>query len=268
MAESKIIFDFTDKVVLVTGSSAGIGLSIAKQFLEAGAMVMLNSNRKEQLDHALETLGPLRERAAGFHADVRRAAEVETMYQAHLDRWGRIDVLVNNAGIWPTAPVAEMSEEQWDATLDVNLKGPFLTSRLAARQMIAQDGGGKIVNIASGSWKNARVGAAAYCASKAGLVMLTAVLAMELAPHRINVNAVAPGLIDVPREATTQRGRDYRAATVKLTPWGRMGKPEEVGHVVLMLCTPQAEYVTGAVVGVDGGLSVGRYGIPIGESSS
>ena len=267
MADSKMTFDFTDKVVLVTGSSAGIGLATAAKFLEAGATVMLNSNRKDQLDHALAALGPLGKRAVAFPADVGRGAEVAAMFPALVDRCGRIDILVNNAGIWPTAPVVEMSEEQWDATLDVNLKGPFLTSQLAARQMIAQGGGGKIVNIASGSWKNARVGAAAYCASKAGVVMLTAVLAMELGPHRINVNAVAPGLINVPREESTRRGRDYRDATVKLTPWGRMGQPEEVANVVLMLCTPQAEYVTGAVVGVDGGLSLGRYGIPVGEWS-
>jgi 3-oxoacyl-[acyl-carrier protein] reductase len=257
-----ITFDYTDKVVLVTGASAGIGLSIAEQFLQAGARVMLNGSTQEKLDRATEGLGALAEKAVAFRANVGDAREVETMFQALLERWGRIDVLVNNAGVYPSVLVTEMSEEEWDRVLDTNLKGAFLTARLAGRQMIGQGGGGKIVNIASGSWKIARVGSAAYCASKAGMVMLTAVLSQELGPHRINVNCVAPGLIDVWDTATHGR-TPYHEATVRMTPWGRMGTPEDIAHMVLMLCSPQAEYVTGAVVGVDGGLSVGRYGIPV-----
>ncbi len=260
-----ITLDFAGKVALVTGSGSGIGLAIARSFLAAGANVMLNSNSEAQLNRALEAAGPLREKAAAFHADVRYAIEAEAMLKALLDRWGRIDILVNNAGIYPSVPVIDMSEEEWDAVLDVNLKGPFLTSRLAARQMIAQGAGGKIVNIASGSWRSARVGSGAYCASKAGLVMLTAVLAQELGPHHINVNAVAPGLIDVGWERITPQTRAYHQATVRQTPRGRMGTPEDIAHMVLMLCAPQADYVTGTVVSVDGGLIAGRYGIPVSE---
>src|SRR4030042_352429 len=142
------------------------------------------------------------------------------------------------------------------------LKGPFLCSQLAARQMIKQGKGGKIVNVSSGSWKVARVGASAYCASKAGIVMFSGCLAQELGPHGINVNVVAPGLIDVGEEQTPAKVA-YEQATVRMTPWGRIGKPEDIAHAILMLCSPQADYMTGAVVSVDGGLSVGRYGIPV-----
>jgi NAD(P)-dependent dehydrogenase (short-subunit alcohol dehydrogenase family) len=259
-----VTFDFTDKIVLVTGSSSGIGFTTAQRFLEAGAKVMLNGSRQDRLEAAMERLGDRRERATAFLADVRDGARVEAMFQALLDKWGRIDILVNNAGgtLRAVKQVTEMSEEEWDRVLDTNLKGTFLCSQLAARRMISQGGGGKIVTTASGSYKNARVGVANYCASKAGVAMFTAVLAQELGPHGINVNAVSPGLIDVGREQTPGRV-DYETATAKLTPWGRMGRPEEIAYVTMMLCSPQAEYVTGAVVGVDGGLSVGRYGIPL-----
>jgi 3-oxoacyl-[acyl-carrier protein] reductase len=258
-------FDFSGKVTLVTGSSSGIGLAIARKFLESGAHVMLNSHDAGSLERALEGLGPLRQRAAGFHADVRRKADVEGMFLALLDRWGRIDILVNNAGIYPSAPVAAMSEDQWDEVLDTNLKGAFLVSAEAARQMIARGAGGRIVNIASGSWRIAREGSGAYCASKAGLVMLTTVMAQEMGRHRITVNAVAPGLIDVGWRSVPAATRGYHEASVRQTPLGRMGTPDEVAHTVLALCAPEMAYVTGAVLNVDGGLSVGRYGIPVSE---
>ncbi len=260
-----ITFDFTDKVALVTGASSGIGFRIARQFLESGAMVMLNGIGRKKLDSALDRLGPLREKAAGFEADVRRKDQVDAMFDALLARWGRIDILVNCAGIYPSVQLTEMPEEQWDAVLDVNLKGPFLTSQRAAREMIARGQGGKMVNISSGSWKNARVGSGAYCASKAGLVMLTAVFAQELGPHKINVNSVAPGLIEVEWETTTDQTRAYHQATVRQTPWGRIGKPEDIANMVLMLCSPESDFVTGTVVSVDGGLLAGRYGIPVSE---
>jgi len=131
--------------------------------------------------------------------------------------------------------------------------------------MIAQGGGGRIVNVASGSWRIAREGSGAYCASKAGLVMLTTVLAQEMGPHKVSVNAVAPGLIDVGWRSVSEATRAYHQATVRQTPLGRMGTPDDVAHAVLALCAPEMAYVTGAVLNVDGGLSAGRYGIPVSE---
>jgi len=264
MGKKTITYDFSGKVALVTGSSRGIGFAAARLFLEAGGRVMLNGVNQERLEAAVRQLAAPADRVAAFRADVSSAAEVEAMFAALMKKWNRIDILVNNAMDRPTAQVVEMTEEQWDRNIDSGLKGPFLVSRLAGRRMIDQGQGGKIVNVASGAWKIARVAASAYCAAKAGLVMFTAVLAQELGPYRINVNCVAPGLISVvPREQVPEGKQAYHRATVSMTPWGRMGTPEDVAHVILMSCSEEADFMTGAVIGVDGGLAVGRYGIPV-----
>lgn len=253
-------FDFSGKVALVTGASRGIGFAIARGFLEAGAKVMLNGSTQEHLEVALDRLSAFGGLVTAYRADVQLRPEVEAMFAALLARWGRIDVLVNNAGIYPSALAVEMSEELWDRVVDTNLKAAFLTSQLAAREMVAQGQGGKIVNIASGSWKNARVGASAYCASKAGLVMLAACMAQELGKYGITVNCIAPGLTDVSRESSGD-WQGYRQRVIDMTPAGRAGKPEDIAYVALMLCSAEAEFVTGTVVSVDGGLSLGRYSL-------
>lgn len=255
-------FDYGNKVALVTGSSRGIGYETAKMLLDSGAKVMINGVDKGRLESALRSLGRYGDRVVAHRADVRSRTEVEGMFKTLIDHWGRIDILVNNAADRPIANVVDMTEEVFDRNIDSILKGVFNCSQLAARQMIHQGKGGKIVNVSSGSWKIARVGAAAYCASKAGLVMFANCLALELGPHKINVNTVAPGLIDVGEEQTPEKVA-YDQATVRMTPWGRIGRPEDIANAILMLCSPQADYMTGVVVSVDGGLSVGRYGIPI-----
>ena len=259
--KTMISYDFTDKVALVTGSSRGIGFATAKMLLESGAKVMINGVDQKRLDAAMDMLSEFKETATSFRADIRRKDEVEAMFRALLERWGRIDILVNNAADRPIANVLDMTEDQWDRNIDTILKGTFLCSQITARQMIKQGKGGKIVNVSSGSYKVARIGASAYCASKAGMVMFASCLAQELGPHRINVNTVAPGLIDVGEEQTPSK-LAYDRATLQMTPWGRIGKPVDIANTILMLCSPQADYMTGAVVSVDGGLSVGRYGIP------
>ena len=257
-----IKYDYTGKVALVTGSSRGIGFTTAMMLLESGAKVMLNGIDPGRLDAAHSSLGKYGERVTSHRADVRHRGEVEAMFEALISRWGQIDILVNNAADRPIAKVVDMSEEVFDRNIDSILKGAFHCSQLAARQMIRQGHGGKIVNVSSGSWKIARVGASAYCTSKAGLVMFASCLAQELGHHGINVNTVAPGLIDVGEEQTPAKVA-YDRATVSMTTWGRIGKPEDIANAILMLCSPQADYMTGAVVSVDGGLSVGRYGIPV-----
>jgi 3-oxoacyl-[acyl-carrier protein] reductase len=246
------------KVVLVTGAAQGIGSAIALAFLGTGARVVLNDRTPERVEIGIGRLGGPRAELYGRAADVTRREEVNSLIANAVQTFGRLDIVVNNAGLYPVTPVLEMSEEEWDAVLGVNLKGTFLVSQAAARQMVRQGRGGQIINISSGSYKTARLGCAHYCASKAGVVLFTQALAMELAEHKIRVNAVAPGLINI-LESLTPVTAEYAAATMAAIPWGRLGQPQDVAHTVLMLCSDHAEYITGIVLAVDGGLSAGRY---------
>ncbi len=257
-----IKFDYRDKVALVTGSSRGIGFATAKMLLDSGAKVMINGVDEARLGAASKSLSKYRGRVIAYRADLKSRAEIEGMFKALIDRWGGIDILVNNAADRPVVKVVDMTDDVWDRNMDTKLKGAYICSQLAARQMIKQGRGGKIVCVSSGSWKVAREAAAAYCASNAGMVMFANCLALELGPHKINVNCVAPGLIDVGEEQTPSKVA-YDRATVSMTPWGRIGRPEDIANAILMLCSPQADFMTGVVVSVDGGLSVGRYGIPV-----
>lgn len=188
---------FANQVVLVTGAAQGIGFAIAEQFLREGAKVALNDISTAKLDEALKNLSDLDEtHLLAVPADVRNQTQCKAMITKIVKHWGHIDILVNNAGIYPSHLVLDMSEEDWDRVMDTNVKGLFLISQAVAREMIKQHVRGQIINISSGSYHRGRVGSAHYCASKAAGVMFTRVLAMELAPHGIRVNAVAPGLID------------------------------------------------------------------------
>jgi len=245
-----------DRVVLVTGGGHGIGRAICEIFAQDGTRVVI----ADRLANAAESVAnAIREETAAealpVEVDVRDAASVEAAVQQVIDRFGQIDVLVNNAGIYPNTPVVEMDEAEWDAVFDTNVKGMFLVSRTVARRMIERGAGGRIVNISSGSAKSGRVGAAHYCASKAAVDMFTRVLALELAPHDIVVNAVAPGLIEVPDWSLSD---EYINALVTMTPMGRIGQPEDIARAVFYLASPEATFITGSVLSVDGGSLAGR----------
>jgi 3-oxoacyl-[acyl-carrier protein] reductase len=182
-------------------------------------------------------------------------------------RFGRLDIAVSNAGVYPNRPVIELDEEEWDRVLDTNLKGTFLLTRAAARQMLAQGAPypwsasrGKIVTMASGAARSARIGAAHYCASKAGVVLFSQALALELAEHQINVNIIAPGFVDVGERPGVSA--DYRDTITRAIPWRRAGRPDDIARAAFFVCSEEAEYMTGAVVPVDGGSSAGRYFLP------
>jgi NAD(P)-dependent dehydrogenase (short-subunit alcohol dehydrogenase family) len=247
-------------VVVVTGAAKGIGFAIARRFLVEGAYVALNDRTPDLVQSVLEQLLPAYpQHILGCPADVRCANQVNLMVGQVIQQWSRIDILVNNAGIYPNHPFLEMQEQDWDAVMDINAKGVYLVSQVIARQMIALGVRGHIINISSGSYASAREGSAHYCASKAAGVMLTKVMAMELAAYGIRVNAVAPGLIQVENMSLNPA---YMTSTLGQIPVGRLGTPEDVAEVVYQLAATRTDYLNGAVIAVDGGLSLGRYGIP------
>ena len=243
-----------DRVVLVTGGAHGIGLAIVRAFAQAGAKVIVADQREADATRAASTItSEMGTEGLAVAVDVRDAAAVDAAVQRALAHFGRIDVLVNNAGIYPNTPVLEMDENEWDAVFDTNVKGMFLMSRAVGRAMVTR--GGRIINISSGAAESGRVGAAHYCASKAAVNMFTRVLALELAPHGIVVNAVGPGLIEVPGWSLSP---DYIDAIVSTNPMGRSGQPEDVAQAVLYLASPSATYITGTTLYVDGGTLAGR----------
>ncbi len=245
-----------DRVVLVTGGGHGIGRAIAEIFARDGSRVAVADRSLEAAERVAAAIrGELGGDAVPVTVDVRDAASVAAAVGEVIERFGQIDVLVNNAGIYPNTPVVEMDEAEWDAVFDTNVKGMFLVSRAVAKRMIERGQGGKMVNISSGAAESGRVGAAHYCASKAAVNMFTRVLALELAPHEIAVNAVAPGLIEVPGWSLSE---EYIAALVSATPMGRIGQPEDIARAVRYLASPEATFITGTVLGVDGGSLAGR----------
>ena len=248
-------------VVLVTGAAKGIGFEIASRFLRDGAFVAFNDQTPELVRSGMGKIMTAQPgQVMGCIADVSEAKQVEAMVTQVVQSWGRIDILVNNAGIYPSHSFLEMTETDWTRVMDINAKGIFLVSQAVAREMISLGRGGQIINISSGSYHSARLGAAHYCASKAAAIMLTKVMAMELAPYHIRVNAVAPGLILVD---DMELNPQYIDSTIRQIPAGRAGTPQDIAEVVFQMTQIKSDYLTGAVIAVDGGLTLGRYGIPM-----
>lgn len=248
------------RIALITGAANGIGRGIANVFAQAGCKLSLLDTNTASLEQAADELRASGAELETFTCDVRSQKQVQQAVDATVARFGRLDVAVSNAGVYPNTAVVDMDETEWDLVIETNLKGSFLVSRAVARQMLRQGDGGKLCLIASGAYQSARLGASAYCASKAGLVMFARTLALELAEQRINVNVVSPGWIQVGNRPGVSD--TYKQALLQTIPWGRPGTPEEIGLSVYFVCSPQAEFVTGSVISVDGGSSAGRFHLP------
>lgn len=251
-----------DKVAIVTGGSRGLGRAIVVGLAAEGAKVAINYYRDiargiDLVDEATALAQEVKARfgvqALPVAADVAKAAEIEQMFNLTETAFGPVDVLVNNAGIWPTAYVKDMTEEQWNATIGVNLTGPFLTCREAVRRWLAAGRKGRIVNITSqAAFHGSTTGHAHYAASKAGLVTFSISLAREVAPQGIHVNLVAPGMMqtEMARDALEQNLTEY----MKRIPLRRVSDPAEVADAVVYLCSERASYITGATLDVTGGM--------------
>lgn len=253
--------DYSGHTVLVTGAASGIGLGIAKAFYDAGAKVVLGDFRPNALEAARAEFAD--QTRISFHqVDVREKESVADFVSAGEDVFGPISIMIANAGIYPNTPVLEMSQSEWDQVMETNVRGVFLSCQAAARSMVSHGTHGKIITVSSGASNSGRRGAAHYCASKAGVVMFTKVLALELAEHKINVNCVSPGLIEVNSD-TSPLSEEYTSILTRSIPWQRIGQPSDIAKAALFLASPAAEFITGAVLSVDGGSSAGRGFLPL-----
>ena len=241
------------RVVLITGAGQGIGAAIARRFALQGEKLVLVDVNAEQLRLLAESLADTGCEQMQMTADVANKDQVNELVRRVVERFGRLDVLVNNAGIIRDNLISNISEQDWDQVLDVNLKGAFLCCQ-AVFPTFKQQRSGKIVNIVSRAWLGS-IGQANYTASKGGLVSLTRSLALEFARFQVNVNAVAPGAIDSPMtQGLTQEARER---LIRMQPTGKMGRVEDIAAAVAFLASEDAEFITGQVLHVDGGKSVG-----------
>jgi NAD(P)-dependent dehydrogenase (short-subunit alcohol dehydrogenase family) len=251
--------EFADKVVMITGAAGRLGRPCALAFAREGARLLLTDATPDRLEAAADAVRAAGARVAAIPADVRSDEDVARVVAEGRRALGPIDVLVNFHGWVVTNYLLEIPIEDWERTFDVNVKGTMLTCRHVARQMIDRGAHGAIVNISSGASTSARVGAAHYCGSKAAVNMLTEVLAIELGPHGIRVNAIAPGLF---MDEVLRRGEGdphpYVRDMLNAIPLGRTGDPGEIAETVLFLASPRAGYIHGEILYATGGAHCGR----------
>lgn len=249
------LFDLSNQVAIVTGSGRGLGAAIARGLAAAGASVMLCSRTHAEVEHTAAEIVCNGGKAAATVVDTRDRASCQCLVDHTVARFGRVDVLVNNAGIDVIRPAEDLTDDSWEQVVSTNLKGYFICSQVTARQMLAQGTGGSIINNSSICSIVGVRGLTAYSASKGGVNQLTRVMAVEWAQRGIRVNAIAPGYFEnIMQGATTEHARsDKEKQVTTFTPMGRRGRPEELMGPVIFLASEASSYVTGAILFVDGG---------------
>jgi glucose 1-dehydrogenase len=243
------------KVAIVTGGNSGIGKAVVLGLAQAGANVVIDYVANEQATEDLERqVVALGDRAIGVEADVSKVEDLERLVAAAVKAFGRLDIMVNNAGVETRTSILDTSEGQYEKVMAINLKSAFFGTQLAAKQMIAQGDGGRIINITSVHEDWPMPGNTAYCVSKGGMRMLTRTAGVELGPHGITVVGVGPGAVATPINTSTMNDPGKMATLDAAIPLGRMAEPEEIGHVVSFLAGDGARYLTATTVFADGGI--------------
>lgn len=249
-------FDLTGKNAIVTGATRGIGLAIARGFAESGANVTICGRKQETVDAAIAELGALKEKIHGVVAHVGKTEDIERLISDAEGKFGRVNVLVNNAGTNPYfGPILESDDRAWDKTFEVNLKGPYILSRLLAGKM-AQSGGGSIVNIASVAGLQAAPLQGIYSVTKAGLIMLTKVMARECGRQKVRVNCICPGVIKTHLSEALWKDEARAKAFAANKSLGRLGDTEEIVGGAIYFASDASSFTTGAVLVIDGGMVI------------
>ena len=247
------LFDFSGQVAIVTGSGSGLGSGIALRLAEAGAKVVVNYRSSAAGAQAVvDKIERLDSTAVALQADVSQKKGAQRLIEETVNHFGRLDLLVNNAGLYPLSPLVDMAEEEWDLVIDSNMRSTFLCTQAAAKQMIVQGEGGAIVNIASIEGESPAPMHSHYNAAKGGVLIYTAAAAQELGAHDIRVNAISPGLIW--REGIDEGWPEGVARWQKSAPLKRLGLPSDIADACLFLASPAARWITGINLRVDGGV--------------
>ncbi len=241
------------KVAVVTGAGRGLGKAMSIGLSQAGASIVAAARSEDQIEGTAKEINAAGGKCIPVVTDVQKLPDIENMINRAVDNFGRVDIMLNNAGFGISKDALEVTEEEWDSQLDTNLRGMFFCAQAAAKQMIKQGGGGKIINLASGAGMRGLKQQVPYCASKGGVINLTRALALEWARHRINVNAIAPAWFPLESHTGTYADEEMKKKLMKHIPLRRFGEAKELGGLAVFLASKSSDYITGECIVIDGG---------------